>query len=1174
MDKVEEILQALFISIAVASVLLQTCRYRKAIELFTECLVLLNKHASKLKTETSNGFSALVYHRLFHLYCLVGDYTNAIKNREKAIAIYHQMGDSESAAKLFGKLSNEYMPKTNDVPDNELEDDDIDKVFTMARNIGNKEEEAILLHMAGNWAFSKFEYSNAKSLLERSLALWQEIGKRQKESETLVLLGDLCKSVEEYEQAKQHFEKILLIAEEDGDPYLQGVATGKLGTVCNLRGDYAKAKTLHEKALEISVKIGDKKGESVDHRNLAGVLTSLGECREARESCLKALALSKEIGDRDEASTYSDLGDVHRKLKDYEMAEYYYKKAIEIYRETGDLEKEGSENNRLGELSRFLCKYDQALKCHERGLTIDKQIGDKRGEATQYCNLGAIYQALGDYQKAKECCEQALTISKETSHIRGQAIDYGNLGTVYWHLGDYKTAYELHQKALDIKIRINHKEGMPAEYSHLGSCCEHRGEYVKAKEFWQKGLAIAREIGDSKNISNILASLASVEQTIGGYKDAEAYYEQALHISKESGDIRQEAMMTGNLGTFYQFVGDIPRATKYLEQSLTIMKHIGSKVEEGSVLGNLGALFVSQGEYARAREFYEKALAISVETDDKKGEMTINNNLGLLYLIQKEFQKASEYFTKALSMCKIMGDLRGESKSYCNIAFTYVVLNDMPKAFKYLSASIETLEKMRLSIGESEYYKIGFADQHNFSYRLMVVVLLKLDCTDLALSVSELGRARSLAERRATQYSIQPLPGFDPHQWIDHKGVVQNKSFTCLSFCFFNENLFYWILKADRNVTYKEIPLRRCLPAEIQSPGASIQDQLDALASQCYREFSLLPGEQCEDRSLFLGDENFEARSPTKYEESPKVDQSPANTFHVRKQKKGGSKEQPPLKMLYKVIIAPVADRLEGSEVIVVPDRSLYKVPFAALMNEKGEFLSEKFKIRYTPSLTALKLIQDSPADYHSDTGFLIVGDPDAGTVVHQGEKITFSRLPFANEEVEMIGRLLNVHPLTGKEATKQTVLEKMHSVGLIHIAAHGNADRGNIALAPSNPEKDDFLLTMSDVSKVQLRAKLVVLSCCHSGRGQIKAEGVVGIARAFFGSGARSVLVSLWAVDDEATMQFMKQFYEHLVRGKSASESLHETMKWLRGNPKYCEVRKWAPFMLIGDDVTFKFAK
>jgi len=113
----------------------------------------------------------------------------------------------------------------------------------------------------------------------------------------------------------------------------------------------------------------------------------------------------------------------------------------------------------------------------------------------------------------------------------------------------------------------------------------------------------------------------------------------------------------------------------------------------------------------------------------------------------------------------------------------------------------------------------------------------------------------------------------------------------------------------------------------------------------------------------------------------------------------------------------------------------------------------------------------------------------------------------------------------------------------------------------------------MSDIAKVQLRAKLVVLSCCHSASGQIRAEGVVGIARAFLGSGARSVLVALWAISDEATEQLMCRFYENLADGESASESLHQAMKWMRGNGLDM-VREWAPFMLIGDNVTFDFGK
>ena len=179
-----------------------------------------------------------------------------------------------------------------------------------------------------------------------------------------------------------------------------------------------------------------------------------------------------------------------------------------------------------------------------------------------------------------------------------------------------------------------------------------------------------------------------------------------------------------------------------------------------------------------------------------------------------------------------------------------------------------------------------------------------------------------------------------------------------------------------------------------------------------------------------------------------------------------------------------------------------------------------------------------------------------------------------------MIAEKLGVKPLLGRQATKEAVLQAMNSVALIHIAAHGDAERGEIALARSFrtpngiPREVLYLLTTSDISKVQLRAKLVVLSCCHSARGQTKAEGAVGIARAFLGSGARSVLVSLWALDDKAaaTLQLMTHFYDHLVGGKSAGESLHEAMKWIRSEGY--DVNQWAPFILIGDDVTFDFGK
>ena len=1166
MENVEKLLQALFIGISLASALLQTCRYRKAIELFTECLEFLNKHASSLEAETLKRLSALVYCRLSQTHFHIGDSKNCFENQEKERTLYPQMGGEESSAECFAKPRDEHVPKTYDSPDNE-EDQEINEDPLSAGNYRNKIKEAGELDRLSHLAPSRFEYSEPRRLSERLAELCGELGDREKEKTAYFSLGELHKSLEEYDQAQTYFEKALFMTEEDGDIYRQGVAIGRLGTLYKFRGDYIKAKCLRKKALEISVKIGDKKGEIIDCRVLSGVLLNLGEFDEALGCCRKALTLSEEIGDiNEEALAYSDLGDVHRKLKDFEMAEDCYKRAIEIYEETGDLESEESENNRLGDLYRFLCEYDLALKSHERSLILTKQMGNKRGEATQYCNLGAVYKDLGNYRMAKECCEQALAISEEENHVRGQAIDYGNLGTIHQHLGDYKTAYELHQKALEIKTQIDFKEGMPADYLHLGHCCKHLGEYAKAKEFWLLGLDIARTYGDSLNESNIIASLADVAHTIGEYESANAHYQQALHISQEARDLKQQASLICNLaGLLAQSQGDEDRAKADLERCLQTLKRIGDKEGESTALANLGILYTSLGKHREAIEYNEQALDIAKEINDKKAEMVINSNLGQLYLCQKEFKKASDCFSTALSISRTSKDLIGESRTYCDIAMLCLARNEVPKAFSALSASIKVLEKMSVIHGESETFQIGFADRHNDPYRLMVVVLLKLGNIDQALSVSELGRARSLAQRMETQYSAKPLPSFDPFQWIDPKDVVRKKSYTCLSFCFYAGYVFYWVLKANMKTICKEMSSRQWLSADSQPQRDFFQDKLKDLANKCYREFSLLSGERCEDRYLVLHDEHSEARSPTKSEGSPEHKQS-LKAGQVEEKNEGGSEEDQPLKVLYKVTIAPVAYLLEGSEeIVVVPDRSLYIVPFSALMNEKGEFVAERFRVRYTPSLTTLKLIQDSPADYHSESGVLLVGDPAVGTL---------PRLPCAKKEVEMIGNILNVRPLTGEEATKEAVLHKIHSVSLIHIAAHGEPERGHIALAPSNLEKNDFLLTMADISAVRLRAKLVVLSCCHSGKGQIKAEGVVGIARAFLGSGARSVLASLWAVDDEATMEFMKQFYQHLVNGKSASESLHESMKWMRENPDYSEVRKWAPFVLIGDDVSFQFAK
>ena len=337
---------------------------------------------------------------------------------------------------------------------------------------------------------------------------------------------------------------------------------------------------------------------------------------------------------------------------------------------------------------------------------------------------------------------------------------------------------------------------------------------------------------------------------------------------------------------------------------------------------------------------------------------------------------------------------------------------------------------------------------------------------------------------------------------------------------------------------------------------------LEDITDKAYKQICPPKPARCEDRSLDDPDDETVQDSSSRATDEEESTSSQA----------GGDA----LRELYDVMIAPISHLIEDEELIIVPDGTSFLIPYAALKDQNSRYLSERLGIPLALSLTSLRLLSACPAEgRHYTTDALLVGNPWTETVRINGQKI--KQLEGAEEEVKMIGEILNVEPLIGKNATKDQVLRRLNSVSLVHIAAHGSAERGEILLSPNSgsskrPREKDYLLTMKDVLNAKLEAKLVVLSCCHSGRGEIKAEGVVGIARAFLGAGARSVIASLWAVNDEATLVFMRHFYEYLVKGHSASKSLHEAMKMMRESKEFSAVEHWAPFMLIGDDVTLNF--
>ena len=828
---------------------------------------------------------------------------------------------------------------------------------------------------------------------------------------------------------------------------------------------------------------------------------------------------------------------------DYQNAIDYHEKRLKIAQAIDDRSGEGTAYGNLGIAYHLLSEYRIAIEYHKRRLKIAQEIGDPSGEGAAYGNLGIAYHSLSEYRKAIEYHKKLLKIAQEIGDRSGEGAAYGNLGGAYQSLGDYRKAIEYVEKLLKIAPEIGDRSGEGAAYGNLGSAYQSLSDYRKAIKYHEKLLKIAQEIGDQFGEGTAYVNLGIAYHSLSEYRKAIEYLEKGLKIAQEIGDRSGEGAAYGNLGCAYQLLGDYQKAIEYREKRLKIAQEIGDRSGEETAYGNLGSTYGSLGDYRKAIEYLEKQLKIAQEIGDRSGEGIAYGNLGNSYHLLGDYRKAIEYVEKSLKIEQEIGERDREGCRYCNIGMFYFSLEQFENAADNFGCSVEAFNAVRSCLKSKDEWKIKFRELYERAYSGLWKSLLRTQKLDEALLAAERGRAQTLSDNLLIEYKLPAslsVDTIDPRETISH--LLTKVSLPIIFLAIEGLMINIWFLSRGKKDIFRKGRLEG---------DRTENDPVCALLQSCLEKIQNEVSVGCEDRTL----DELTRDCPSNREvceEVKKPFQSLDNHF----------------KAFYDAIIGPIVDLLgpQDDELFIVPDGALCFTPWAAVI--------ESIRIRTVPSLTSYQLYLSVPEGHHKKTGALLVGNPCLKQL-----KKPLDDLPGAQEEVEMIASILSTRPLTGRQATKAEVIGRMSSVGLIHVAAHGNELTGEIALSPNPgwaskfPQRKDYILKISDVQAANLRARLVVLSCCHSGRGRVlKGEGVVGIARAFLAAGARSVLVTLWAIDSEATMVFMKSFYEHLKEGKTACAAIHQSMKSLRESEEFSEMRYWAPFQLIGDDVKIKF--
>ncbi len=285
---------------------------------------------------------------------------------------------------------------------------------------------------------------------------------------------------------------------------------------------------------------------------------------------------------------------------------------------------------------------------------------------------------------------------------------------------------------------------------------------------------------------------------------------------------------------------------------------------------------------------------------------------------------------------------------------------------------------------------------------------------------------------------------------------------------------------------------------------------------------------------------------------------------------------------LFELLVGPAFDAVAGADrVLIVPDGPLVDLSFAALVlpGNPARFLGHWKPLFVNPSASVfveLKARRQSRDDRPSRIA--VFGDPHYARRGDVDERVVLQPLPGSRDEVRFIETLFGDRTVVflGEAATEGNLREHSRGVGVLHCAVHAITDTQlpmDSALYFSLPERvvgpqnDGALRAWEVVDTIDTDAELVVLSACKSGHGRALAgEGIIGLARAFHYAGARTLVVSQWAVSDRSTAEFMAWFYSYLKAGASAAEALRLAQQATAVSSGMAHPYHWASFQVRGD--------
>ena len=880
-----------------------------------------------------------------------------------------------------------------------------------------------------------------------------------------------------------------------------------------------------------------------------------------------------------------------------------YEAALALWRKSGDQKSELRMLQRLAGQYRYLGEIETALRYYEQAAVVAERVGDRYQEANLIVGLGVIYRKRGEYQKALDSFNQARLLFKTLSKRYGEAIAIYNLGTALKDLGDYQDALSYLQEALPTTSLLGDHSGECLILNSIGQIHRYLGDQQEGIEYHNRALSVARTSDkiDMEAFSLRLLGDANVE--LGRSQAALDLYERSLKICRTVGKHEFEGDALNGIGDAAHLLGDQQKALNSLHQALRIFRSIGDRAREARALDSLARVNYSLGNFDEARKQIEQALEIkesirvSVINQQLRETLFTTTQSSFALYIDLLMQLHKRDPAAGHEGAALQANERARARSLLELLSESQadIREGVPEDLLELERSLEQQinAKAAARVGVLSESK---GTENQAAYFDKEIAALTAHLREVEVQI------RQQSPRYAALTQPQPLTPAGIQLQLDDNTVL-------LEFGLGEKRSWLWAVTRSSINSY-QLPSSK----EIESSARKVYELLTARQPRRgetdvqyqVRSNSADAKLQTESEALsqiLLGQIAEKLKQEWKGKRLAIVapgalEYIPFAAFPIPRagsQQKGANPQSTirnpqfsvPLITQHEIVNLPSASALAAirSETL---GRKPAESTIAVLADPVFELSDQRVidAMRKTSSNNV-----EVPRVRSGGEGEAARGETTVASIQKSDLKRSlrdsyltdsrggFSRLPFSREEAEAISSLAPKNSFmraTDFQANRAYATSgALSHYRIVHFATHGllNSERPELSslvlsLVDEKGKPQDGFLRMHEIYNLQLPADLVVLSACQTALGkQIKGEGLIGLTRGFMYAGARSVVASLWQVDDLATAQLMKTFYRGILKdGLRPAEALRLAQLEMLRQQRWSSPFFWAPFVIQGE--------